>query len=51
MSKPDHEKAKEPQNEKESSEVHEADTDIEHLLKRLTIEKQKQRDKNFGLYR
>ena len=49
MNTPD--KDKTLQKEEKSNEVDEADTDIEHVLKRLTAEKQKQRDKNFGLYR
>ena len=51
MSKTEKNKTKVTKQEDQSSEVNEADTDIEHVLKRLHVEEQKRRDKNFGLYR
>ena len=39
-------------NEKDQpSQVDEADSNMEHVLRRLIIERQKQRDKNIGMYR
>ena len=40
----------EPSTNEISTHIDEADCDIEHTLKRLTIEKRKERDKDFGLY-
>ena len=51
MKKADQEKAKAAEEKDQASKVDEADANMEHVLKRLTIERQKQRDKNFGMYR
>ncbi|WP_413717233.1 hypothetical protein [Silicimonas sp. MF1-12-2] len=51
MKKADQEKAKAAQEKDQASQVDEADSNMEHVLKRLTVERQKQRDKNFGMYR
>lgn len=51
MTKADQEKARAAEEKDQASKVDEADANMEHVLKRLTIERQKQRDKNFGMYR
>ena len=46
-----HIKAKAAQEKDRTSQVDEAVSSMEHVLKRLTVELQKQRYRNFGMYR
>ena len=51
MSKADQDKLKVTDEKEPTEHVDEADSNMEHVLKRLTVERQKRRDKNFGMYR